>query len=167
MRLKEGKRSFRYRVPDSDQILELSSAVIQTFAHHRQVGHLPEAGGLLFARFYLPLIVIEEATGPSPLDKRTRHSFFPCKGIRRRLIRHRFDVGLHFVGEWHTHPQTRPTPSRMDLESMYDSFIRSKHDLNAFVLIIVGTRKPDLSLWVSLHNKSGVRRATRLLGDDP
>ena len=62
--------------------------------------------------------------------------------------------GQHFLGEWHTHPQSDPTPSACDLQSMAELFVRSVHELNFFVMIIVGNSTPDLSLWVSLHDAS-------------
>ena len=69
-----------------------------------------------------------------------------------------FKEGLHFIGEWHTHPQVDPIPSQVDLYSMRDSFLKSKHELEAFVLIIVGTKSPSLSLWISKHNEEGFKR---------
>jgi len=152
----------RYRIPESDQILELSPSVLNVFRTHRQVDSYPEAGGLLFAEFCLPTIVIKEATEPNKKDKRGKSSFIPCRSIQRKLISQRFKLGLHFVGEWHTHPEHNPSPSRIDLNSMHDSFVKSKHELDAFVMIIVGSPKPDLCLWISLHNRNGYIKLERL-----
>jgi len=145
----------RYSIPESNQVLELSSSVIQLFETYRQTGRRSEAGGLLFAQFCLPSIIIKEATGPNKKDKRSRFSFIPFRNTQRKIISHRFKLGFHFVGEWHTHPEHNPSPSGLDLNSMHDSFVKSKHELNAFVMIIVGSLESDLCLWVSLHNRTG------------
>ncbi|WP_282059489.1 Mov34/MPN/PAD-1 family protein [Roseobacter litoralis] len=59
--------------------------------------------------------------------------------------------GLHYFGDWHTHPQSVPTPSGTDLSSMADLFSRSKHELIAFLMVIVGTEGFPDGLHVSVH----------------
>ena len=148
-------QSWRYAFPHSDQVLEIAPPVIQTFKHYQQTGEACEVGGLLFAKMLLPKIVIEEATHPHEKDKQFRFSFIPFRNAQRRIIKGRFRRGLHFVGEWHTHSQESPTPSGLDLHSMHDSFVKSKHELNAFVMIIVGSKRSQLRLWISIHNHGG------------
>ena len=152
----------RYGIPGSLQQFELSTATLEIFNRYRQDHASLEAGGLLFAEFRLPDILITEASRPNKQDKRTRNRFIPARKPRKRLIEQRFNEGLHLVGEWHTHPQERPVPSPIDLESMQDSFSKSKHELNAFLLVIVGSSRPELSLWVSLHDSTGYVRLSRL-----
>ena len=65
-----------------------------------------------------------------------------------------FNKGLHFIGEWHTHPEISPTPSSLDLRSMNQLYSRSKHELTNFLMIIVGNDPEQLNLWVSIHNSS-------------
>jgi integrative and conjugative element protein (TIGR02256 family) len=146
---------WRYVCPNSDQVLEITPSVIQTFRHYQQTGGTSEAGGLLFAKMLLPNIVVDEATHPHKQDKRLRFSFVPFRNAQRKTIKDRFKRNLHFVGEWHSHPQESPKPSDLDLNSMHDSFVKSKHELNAFVMIIVGSNKSQLRLWVSIHNNDG------------
>jgi len=148
----------RYVIPDSNQILELSPSVIHRFKTYRQNKNRLEAGGLLFAEFCLPTIIIKEATKPHRKDKRSRYGFIPFRNVQKKLIFQRFDLGFHFIGEWHTHPEDDPLASNLDLNSMYDSFIKSKHELNFFVMIIVGWHKPGLNLWIGLHNNNGYTR---------
>lgn len=163
MRLNNTKNAHqRYIIPDSNQILELSPSVLHRFKTYRQNIRRFEAGGLLFAEFCLPTITIKEATRPHRKDKRSRYGFIPCRNIQRKLISQRFDLGFHFIGEWHTHPEDDPSPSSLDLNSMHDSFIKSKHELNFFVMIIAGSNKPGLCLWIGLHNNNGYTRLKRI-----
>jgi integrative and conjugative element protein (TIGR02256 family) len=156
-----------YAFPNSDQVLEITPPVIQTFRHYRQTGGSSEAGGLLFARMLLPNIIVDEASHPHEKDKRLRFGFIPFRNAQRRLIKDRFKMGLHFIGEWHTHPQQSPAPSSLDLNSMHDSFVKSKHELNAFVMIIVGFNKAQLRLWVSIHDNDGYVALGKLREEKP
>lgn len=142
-----------FALPDSSQRLILTPAALMIFARYRQVRNQPEAGGLLFAEFDLPFIRIVEATSPHATDKRWRTLFMPNRTLQRKRIKQLFLAGRHFVGEWHTHPEPNPTPSSLDLESMSDAFAKSSHDLNYFLMIIVGNRSDRLQIWVSAHDK--------------
>lgn len=141
----------------------MSRRVLQTFELHRQssVSDL-EAGGVLLARFELPNVIIEEVTAPSLKDRRSRLAFVADQASRRRAVSRAYKKGLHFIGEWHTHPQADPTPSACDLRSMNDLFVKSLHELNLLVMVIVGARTPELSLWISLHDASCSHLLTKL-----
>lgn len=60
--------------------------------------------------------------------------------------------GLHFIGDWHTHPERIPTPSRSDIRSIRQAVLRSKHHLNGFVLLIAGTEKFPTGLYVAMYD---------------
>ena len=78
------------------------------------------------------------------------------------LIAAKFRGGLHFIGEWHTHPEPHPTPSKLDSNSARDSFRKSKHQLNLFVSIVVGNAQDVLELWVGVHGGTNVSRVREL-----
>jgi integrative and conjugative element protein (TIGR02256 family) len=141
-----------YSVPNSEQQILITTEVLEFFSAYRQQGAESESGGILFAEFDFPMIRIIEASPPQPSDKRWRTLFVPNRIFQRQLIKQRFKKGHHFVGEWHTHPQGKPSPSTLDLGSMTDSFLKSKHELNYFIMIIIGNDIRALELWVSVHN---------------
>jgi proteasome lid subunit RPN8/RPN11 len=60
--------------------------------------------------------------------------------------------GLHFIGDWHTHPEGIPRVSPSDLHSIRRAFEQSKHHLNGFVLLIAGTAAFPLGLFLSLYD---------------
>ena len=146
---------FELALPNSDQLLAIAPNVLARLAKYKQSGNRAESGGLLFARFDLPRVSIEKISTPNFFDRRSRTSFEPCRILGRLAIRRAFRQNLHFVGEWHTHPELDPQPSKKDIASMAETFERSQHQLNCFVLIIVGKRE-QLSLSVSLHSENGV-----------
>lgn len=161
MRVPDLLTARRYPLPDSNQEIVITAEALQTFAQYRQEGHATEAGGLLFAKFNLPTIRILEASAPHPTDNRQRTLFVPNRNLQRALIKRCFKRDLHFVGEWHTHPEPMPCPSHLDLNSMADSFVRSNHQLNAFVMVIVGNQAETLNLWVSAHRNSEYFKLTQ------
>lgn len=134
------------------EYLVLTDTVITRFRKYRQTGRRPEAGGQLFGTFESARVRIECATGPRRTDQRRRNSFVPDRRAERREIKHLYEEGLHYVGDWHTHPRRRPTPSGVDVENFGDTFRRSRHDLPSFILIIVGLDSELDDLYVGLCN---------------
>lgn len=137
-------------------------AALAIFSDFRQMNGEPEGGGLLFAQFEFPIIRILAITAPTSTDGRWVTLFVPNRILQRRSIKDHFKRGRHFVGEWHTHPEPNPTPSNLDLASMRDAFLRSDHELNYFIMVIVGNRSDKLSLWVSAHNGRHFKRLSEL-----
>ena len=59
--------------------------------------------------------------------------------------------GLHFIGDWHTHPEKIPTPSVSDVRSISQAVTQSKHHLNGFILLVAGTEVFPLGLFIALY----------------
>jgi integrative and conjugative element protein (TIGR02256 family) len=106
----------------------------------------------LFATFSGSDVVIREATGPRRTDHRTRTSYRPDRRAEQQEILERHNRGLHYVGDWHTHPSPKPTPSNLDYLSIQASVRQSTHRLGGFVLIIVGTLCAPDGLHVSVND---------------
>jgi integrative and conjugative element protein (TIGR02256 family) len=136
-------------------IVSFSMEVLAHFQAHRQTGKATsEVGGQLFADIAGNEVRVVRATGPNTTDKRGWAWFNPDRRKQNSEIKQMFESGLHFVGDWHTHPEETPTPSSLDLESMADCFRKSRHQLAAFLMVIVGRAEFPDGLWVSLHNSS-------------
>ena len=148
-----------YTIGTSGQRLLLTDHVLAHFRRHRQLGgHSKEAGGQLFATFNGKNIQIERATGPRKRDRRDLTFFIPNRLSERREIARHFKAGLHYVGDWHTHPESRPRPSSTDIDSFQDMFHKSRHKLASFVMVIVGTAQPSEGIFVGLCNGYRVDR---------
>lgn len=125
---------------------------MEHFAANRQRGKLKtEVGGQLFANFLKNQVHVIRATGPNYSDKRGWSWFRPDQKEQNSEIKRLFRKGFHFVGDWHTHPELEPQPSILDLKSMEECFNKSKHQLTAFIMVIVGQADFPKGLWVSLH----------------
>ena len=146
-----------FRLGDSGQSLTISDAVLKHLSKYRQRrAWSREAGGQLFAEISGTDIVITTITGPRRSDRRSRFAYHPDRRREQAEIDKHFAQALHYVGDWHTHPQPRPTPSSEDLRSMSECVRKSRHRLNSFVLIIVGSDDLPDGLHISLHTGSNV-----------
>ncbi len=148
----------KYSIEGSGQTLILAHTVIDHLMRHCQSSSRSrEAGGQLFARFEGNTIRIERATGPRPFDRRGLMTFVPNRPAERREIKRLFREGLHYVGDWHTHPDSSPRPSQTDTDSFREMFRKSRHKLASFVIVISGTTAPPEGLFVGLFDETGWR----------
>lgn len=157
-----GTRSvISYPIGDSGQELILTDTILDHLKRYRQrTPGSREAGGQLFARFEDARVSIERATGPNPSDQRTLFTFSPNRLVERREIKRLFEVGLHYVGDWHTHPEAHPCPSDTDIHSFQEMFQQSRHKLASFVMIIVGNAGFPDGLFVALCDGGGIKPLT-------
>lgn len=148
--------SLRFPIGSSGEIIEFSDDVLVHFESHVQARcwH-PEAGGQLFARIDRNIVQIVVASGPRSKDFRAPFLYIPNKVEERKEIKEFYRLGLHYVGDWHTHPQDIARPSALDLRTAKSTFLRSHHDLGGLLLVIVGRTKPPRGLFVSLTDHIG------------
>lgn len=142
-----------FPIGTSGETIEFHDAVISHLLKHRQTRWWHrEAGGLLFARFTGSTIRVEEATGPRKSDFRTPYSYWPDRKAEQGEIDERYKVGLHYVGDWHSHPEQFPEPSGRDAQTMTSRVRRSKHQLNGILFAIIGQASLPSGLTVVLHD---------------
>lgn len=140
-----------YPIGDSGQAIIFTAEVLEHFKKHQQsLPQQKEAGGQLFAKFDEKQIQIIKATGPRKKDSRGRTFYQPNRKLEQLEINSNYQLGLHYVGDWHTHPTPYPTPSSVDIKNINESVQRSKHQLNAFILVIVGIGNLPEGLYVSI-----------------
>lgn len=135
--------------------------VLEVFEKNKQTGYFtPETGGQLFALLKDGQVDIVRATEAGKRSKRSRFFFRPNRDDEQAEIRDAFAGDFHFIGDWHTHPEKKPTPSGTDLAKSTEIFTRSTHELNAFCLVVVGTAPFPNGLWCGMVSVAGVARAT-------
>ena len=76
----------------------------------------------------------------------------PDRRAEQEEIKRMYNDGFHYVGDWHTHPDTYPAPSAVDVDSIRESVLKSRHDLNGFLMVVVGTGPVPQSLHISIHD---------------
>jgi integrative and conjugative element protein (TIGR02256 family) len=151
-----GANVITFPVGNSGEIIVFTEAVLRHFYAHRQMKWWQaEACGLLFARTEGNRIVIDEATGPYRRGWRSRYACAIPPDEAQREIDGRHALGLHYVGEWHSHPEPVPKPSGRDQQTMQSRVLDSDHRLSGFIFALVGQAKLPLGLTVLVHD--GVR----------
>lgn len=98
-----------------------------------------EAGGILLGFRRDPHIEVTEATIPSRRDLRQRHGFTRrCPSHQHAASRAWHDSSqlIDYVGEWHTHPESHPSPSGIDRTELLRR--SAAHRCEPLVEIIVG-----------------------------
>jgi integrative and conjugative element protein (TIGR02256 family) len=98
-----------------------------------------EAGGVLLGRYRGPHIEILGCTTPMAEDLRTRFGFVrQDKAHQKAAIKEWQESrgSINFVGEWHTHPESHPTPSWVDRRSWKRQMQKHKEPM---VFVIAGS----------------------------
>ena len=142
-----------YPIGTSGEVIHFEAPVLEHFAHHRQLRFWHrEAGGQLFARIDGQRIFVCEATGPRPTDRRGRTFYEPDLQIEQAEIDTIFARRLHYIGDWHSHPERCPSPSGRDDLTMASRVSLSRHRLGGFIFVIVGQLVPPDGMVVVAHD---------------
>lgn len=103
------------------RLVTLADSVVTTItSYSRSPQNVTEAGGILIGSYRGPHVEILECSQPMLRDRRTRTMFDRCDdGHQMLAVKFWRDSGrtVSFVGEWHTHPEHRPSPSGIDLRT--------------------------------------------------
>jgi len=139
---------------DFAQRVAISNTALAHFHRHRQRrAWAREAGGQIFGTVTAEVVRVLEAHGPRRTDERTRFSFRSDPVSAQQEIDHCAQRGLVYLGEWHTHPEPRPTASSTDLDAFARLLARSSLRLNVLLLLIQGTG--DASDALCVYSGSG------------
>ena len=104
-----------------------------------------ETGGVLvgFIDESKDAVVVVSASGPGPRALHRSHRFNRdavfCQAWLDEWVRES-DGRLDFVGEWHSHPETHPTPSSVDVGTFTRLAANPACHLDRLALLIAGTR---------------------------
>jgi len=156
-----------YRVTPRQRLVIVESAMqqMQTFAQHRWWNR--EAGGVLLGRHLLDSydVVVDEVSTPQSGDRRSRFSFFRSSRhevvARQRWLEHQRTSA--YLGLWHTHPESDPTPSSVDRHDWQQAVSADTFEGDRLFFPIVGTSR--IRVWtlsrrgtfreLKLENKDG------------
>ncbi len=163
--MKAFEQAIGYEGPNG-LIIQVEQAVLaHLYANSQRKCWSREAGGQLFAIVKKENWLISKATGPRSTDFRSRFAFRPDRKAEKAEIFSLFQKGLHYVGDWHTHPQDVPSPSHTDLRNISETVQASEHSLPGFLMAIVGRLPAPDGLWLSFHSIRGGYSKCPLLRD--
>lgn len=99
----------------------IEAAVLITVSRYRQnAPQKTEAGGILLGQRRGKHVHVIEATKPAHTDRRTRMRFDRASATHQEIATARWHASggtIDYIGEWHTHPEDRPSPSLIDREA--------------------------------------------------
>ncbi len=126
-----------------------------------------ETGGILWGYYDEGLVMasVTKVSGP-PLDSvRGNYSF--VRGVRgvQEMVSRLWNLKRrqYYLGEWHFHPYSVPTPSTTDISQMISHANDNKLSCPEPLLVIVGGNpKGDWSIHASLFERGGTVHTLRL-----
>ncbi len=136
------------------QVIKFNDDVVTHVIRHQQdkLGS-PEAGGQLFGTILDDTVWVTHVSGPYVTDEQGRRYYRSDPAAAARTIGKYESMGLHYLGEWHTHAEDRPVPSGADIEAMLTLIRKSMLTANAAMLLIVGRLPTPSGLSLSTFNK--------------
>jgi integrative and conjugative element protein (TIGR02256 family) len=125
-------------------IFELHPDVFKVFKDYQQVSGRKEAGGILLGTVFPEKVLIEIATSPNNRDKAGRFFFNRNVDMAQLAVNRAWAESggkTIYVGEWHTHPEPKPTPSSDDHKLLWDMLLDTKMHIDFLFMIIIGTQE--------------------------
>lgn len=136
-----------FRLPDDSLQVLVDDACVQHWRKFRQRRFWqPEVGGLLFAPSVGSSdgrVHITKVSGPHASDRGKRYSLFLDHKLCLSEIEIQFTKGLHFVGYWHTHPETLPALSSVDKKAFRKVLRNGGLQVERFIAVVVGLQDND------------------------
>ena len=156
-----------YRVTQRQRLVIVESALQQMQAFAQYHWWNCEAGGVLLGRHLLDShdVIVDAVSTPQSGDRRGRFSFFRSSrhetvARQRWLEQERTSA---YLGLWHTHPESNPTPSSVDRRDWQQAVSADTFEGDRLFFPIVGTR--GIRVWtlsgrgtfreLKLENKNG------------
>jgi len=120
-----------------------------------------EAGGVLLGRFISSSknIVVDRVTVPMFGDVRGRSRFIRGDKMHQKVISNAWnnsDGTCNYLGEWHTHPEKYPEPSRQDYKNWREILTTRTFSSLYLYFVIVGTR--ETRIWEGNRKTGKIRR---------
>lgn len=116
-------------------------SILSKFTQHKSRD--PESGGIILGKVYNDRIEVLKLSVPTTLDKASRFNFERSKVGGQIVLDYEFfnsNGQLVYLGEWHTHPESSPTPSITDLSMLITQHKFNQLNTEFMLLIIKGTR---------------------------
>lgn len=120
-----------------------------------------EAGGILLGFRRGPHLHVTSVTTPGAADSRSRYSFVRQDRVHQARATNGWKQSggyLDYLGEWHTHPETVPTPSALDLMEWRKICITTNEPM---IFLIVG----QAGHWCGIGEGLLLDRAMALEGE--
>lgn len=123
--------------------------------HKQRKSNDHEKGGIVLGKIQDNNIIINRLSVPTELDKSSRYNFERHRLSAQIIIDYEFhnsNKQVTYLGEWHTHPEDNPSPSKTDLKMIQQQILSNIIHTDFLVLMIQGRKK----LYFGIRNKQGL-----------
>lgn len=153
----------------SDFYIRFNLDILSKLDSFRQVKqNMPEAGGVLIGEVYGNNgFWIKDVTFPCRNDVSSRIRFIRQDPKHQEIVDewHTKSNGtMQYLGEWHSHPQEKPSPSLIDIESWRNLALTMDSQMGnqPFLLLILSMRDIHKD-WIAIYNeKNGYKVLKRI-----
>lgn len=150
--MKDDEIALRFMSRDGHLNVDLTNQASRALKKEAVARRNRETGGILIGRYSddLCLARIEVITG-EPFGSRASWNWFTRGSLGlKRLLRRQWRSGLHYLGEWHSHPLPDPTPSQTDLVAMIEIAKDPRFSCSMPILLIVGMPLDESPILISV-----------------
>lgn len=143
----------QYRLPGATWVLEVSDEALAVMRQRtqRKIFSRESVGQLFTQDVGASVVRVGVATILKPVRaQRAQVQLDPQKAYEERETL--FAQGLHFVGLWHTHPETVPEPSERDRVLALDHARAAQQHISGLIFVIAGTQPFPAGLGVWIHD---------------
>jgi integrative and conjugative element protein (TIGR02256 family) len=143
---------------DGKQIF-ITDSVLNIFYEFRQPDKRQgERGGVLLGQVTEDehRILVSRASIPGNQDKASRFSFYRDRKMAQQIVEYEFhnsDGKNTYLGEWHTHPTNKASPSSQDVSMIADQ-LSNNHMKVGFILLFVLARENFFNCYSRLCHKN-------------
>lgn len=137
----------------------MSEPTLEIFKSFSQsTNSAPEAGGLLLGIRRHNHFEILEVTTPTEFDQATRTHWIRSENIHQQTATKRWSESkgeITYLGEWHTHPEHYPSPSKTDRKE-WARLGRNNASSLSYAVVIVGIEQ----LWCGIVSGKNISVAS-------
>ena len=136
---------------DANKRIKISKQVSEVINNYIQSSNDSlEAGGVMLGRFlWSEDIVIDYITVPMINDKRKKYFFFRDESTHQKEIIEKWKQSkgtCNYLGEWHTHPEDIPQPSKYDIAQWKKLIKTAQYDSDYIFFLIAGRKQ--IKVWI-------------------
>ena len=147
MEIKENSRCVKMLLPNNKVVDILSAVFDEIYKWLQTKSDKPESGGFIVGYQHKNSgnISLEAVSHPYTLDQNNRIRFNIVDPRHKIFLKKASRKKSYYMGTWHTHPQTSPTPSSIDWEDWHASMQSDKTGSQFMFFIIAGTE--EIRIW--------------------
>ncbi|TCB75662.1 Mov34/MPN/PAD-1 family protein [Acinetobacter sp. ANC 4177] len=138
--------------------IRINLDVLSKLHSFRQIeGFMPESGGVLIGEVYGNNgFWIKDVTSPFKNDISDRYRFVRQDPAHQKVVQnwHQKSNGtMQYLGEWHSHPEKKPSPSLIDLCSWKKLSLNMKSQMGGQPFLLIILSMIDLKKdWVAIYD---------------